>query len=152
MNRTINPHVFLEALRTTDKYRQNLIQIAPSIQADIVSFASNPNCGCKGKIHKYMVDHIHDPQISSFLSDMKKDIPNVLVETVELTKQETKPVTNTPTKNKPMSGHVVEIPASPSEYMNLIQVAQKDNWEYKGASVMERKNLEGETIWLVFFY
>lgn len=99
-----------------------------------------------------MVDHIHDPQISSFLSDMKKDIPNVLVETVELTKQETKPVTNTPTKNKPMSGHVVEIPASPSEYMNLIQVAQKDNWEYKGASVMERKNLEGETIWLVFFY
>ena len=153
MNRTINPHVFLEAIRNNDKYRSDLIQVAPSLKEDVSSFVSNPNCGCKGRIHKYMVDNINEPHIIHFLTDMKKDFENVFSETNNTPNQGERSTVSVQAINiKPMSGHVVEIPALPTEYLNLINAAKKDNWEYDGVSVMERKNMDGETVWLVFFY
>jgi hypothetical protein len=151
MTRTINPHVFLEAIRNNDKYRNNLIQIAPSLKEDISSFVENPNCGCKGRIHKYMVDNINQPQIVSFLNYMQREFKNVVSENTS-NPGDTSTVSVQAVNIKPMSGHVVEIPAIPSEYLNLISAAKAENWEYDGVSVMERKNMDGETVWLVFFY
>lgn len=53
---------------------------------------------------------------------------------------------------KPMTGHVVEIPALPAEYKTLIEHAQKERWMYRGVTVMERVGDDGQKVWLVFFY
>jgi hypothetical protein len=157
MKKLLNPHLFLETIRNNDKYRQQLIEVAPTIKEDILSFLTNPKCGCRGRIQKYVIENITKEPIDKLLEEMQKEVPRIFLEVNDKSNTSTTQGVNATVSiqafhTKSMKGHVVEIPATPAEYQELLKVGEKENWEYKGASVMERKNLDGETVWLVFFY
>ena len=165
MPEVLNVPVFLDNIRNNDKYREELIAIAPDIKADIVSFQGNQNCGCRRKIQQYVDQNKETEPIKAFFSTWTPQIPNLFITprtvnqavtstpngnvTVEAT--QTPPAQPTQAANaqsvKVMQGHVVEIPASPDEYKNLLDHARKDRWVYRGLSVMTKDDK-----WLVFFY
>jgi hypothetical protein len=158
----LNIPLFLDTLRNNDKYREELTKIVPAIKDDIASFYTNPHCNCKKNIYNYIENNKNDSDIRGFIAVWKEIIPNLMMD-VKIPEN----VQTTPTRNnivnvqsvnednapkiKSMTGHVVEIPGNPLEYKNLIDHATKNNWVYRGISITE-KTVDGETIWLVFFY
>lgn len=152
----LNFQVILDTIRKNDKYSSELIDIAPDIKADIVSFQGNPNCGCRRKIVEYVEKNKETEPIKSFFTKWSQELPNQYT-TVKPGEQATpgaNGVTSVHAVNqppvpgmKPMMGHVVEIPASPDEYKKLIEHARNDRWMYRGVSVMPKDDK-----WLLFFY
>lgn len=157
MPEVLNIPVILDAIRKNDKYSSELIDVAPDIKADIVSFQSNPNCGCRRKIVDHIDKNKETETIKNFISKWSKEIPNqyITVKPGESVSPGANGVTSIQAVNqppvrqnmKPMMGHVVEIPASPEEYKKLIDHASADRWMYRGLGVMSKDDK-----WLVFFY
>ncbi len=160
MSEILNVPVFLDTLRKNDKYREEFTAIAEEVKADIVSFQSNPNCGCRRKIHEFVNKNRETETVKGFLTKWKPEVPNLFVESTAEQQVTSTPNGNTtvgatagaPPNMKPMMGHVVEIPSNPDEYKNLMDHARKDRWMYRGLSVMEKVNADGQKVWNVFFY
>ena len=172
MSDVLNVPLFLETLRANDKYREEFIEIAPDVKADVVSFQGNPNCGCRRKIHEFVQKNTENISVKTFFAKWKREIPNLFFKqpdngpqttstpntnmTVEATK--TPPAFTFPPQQavgkspKMMQGHVVEIPATPTEYKNLVEHAKTDTWVYRGLTVMDSVDADGQKTWLVFFY
>jgi hypothetical protein len=184
MPEVLNQPVFLDTLRTNDKYREEFTAIAPDIKADIVSFQTNPNCGCRRKIQQFLEENKSSEPLTKFFDTWKPQVNNLFI-TVDPNapattanpavtavagnqppQMPTRPITpgmpqmNPPQPGqapgsqpqmKPMHGHVVEISAEPAEFKKLIEHSIKDRWIYRSFSVMEKKNAEGQDVWLVFF-
>lgn len=168
MQEVINVPVFLDNIRTNDKYREELLAIAPAIKADIVSFQSNPNCGCRRKIQQYVDDNKETEPIKEFFRAWKQQIPTLFIEpqtanqavtstpngnmTVEAKQTPPTPPAAQASPGKLMIGHVVEIPASPDEYKIMMDHAKNERWMYRGLTIKDNKNSSGQNVWLVFFY
>jgi hypothetical protein len=185
MPEVLNVPLFLDKIRTDDKYREDLLSIAPDIKADVVSFQDNPKCGCRKKIYEYINAHKETDVFKQFFSKWREKIPSLFIDvsipnqTQQVTpshnnvvsveaKSGPRPENNVPPEGskinqqprtesvnpniKVMSGHIVEIPATPAEYRNLIEYGKSETWMYRGLSVMESKNAEGQAVWNVFFY
>jgi hypothetical protein len=169
----LNVPLFLENIRTNDKYREEFLVVAPDVKADVVSFQDNPNCGCRRKIVDYVDKNKDAAEIKGFFANWKAQIPNLFINVSPTVGKVVKPTSNgvmtveavkesapaapapqpaSATSVKVMAGHVVEIPASPEEYKNLLAHGSKDRWVYRGLSIMEKKNAAGQDVWLVFFF
>lgn len=48
--------VFLELLSSNKNFKLNFQALAPQIYADIESASTNPNCSCRAKIEKYVLE------------------------------------------------------------------------------------------------
>lgn len=162
MPEVLNVPLFLDIIRTNDKYREDFIAAAPDTKADVISFYDNPNCNCRRKIVDY-VDKNRDSQpVKDFFAKWKPQIANLFIDvnpnlgavvkptnngvmTVEAVNESAPKSTTTPVKL--MAGHVVEIPAEPNEYKNLLEHGSKDKWVYRGLTVLPKDDK-----WLVFFY
>jgi hypothetical protein len=164
----LNIPVFLDNIRTNDKYREEFLAVAQDVKADVVSFQGNPNCGCRRKITEYVDKNKEKIEVKSFFAKWKAIIPELFVRvnpkkgesvqptangvtTVQVVKEEGEALP-APRAVKVMTGHVVEIPATPDEYKTLMEHAKQDMWVYRGLSVMEKKGADGHSDWLVFFY
>ena len=168
MPEILNVPVFLDNIRTNDKYREEFTVLAPELKADIISFKDNPKCNCRRKIYEFIDQNKARTDIQTFLQSWKTQIPNFYINTVPVPNaqntstdstvvsvqavNEAPVITPAPAKVKPMEGHVVEIPALPAEYKTLIEHSRKDRWVYRGVSVMEKVGDDGQKSWLVFFF
>jgi hypothetical protein len=59
--------VFLELLYVNKDFKNSFQAFAPSIYADIESASTNPNCSCRNKIEKYILEN--KEQSVSFLNN-----------------------------------------------------------------------------------
>jgi len=166
MSEILNIPIFLDSIRTNDKYREEFAALVPELKADIISFKDNPKCNCRRKIYEFIEQNKARPDVQTFLQTWKTQIPNFYINAAPNTQNAVTPattvsvqavneapvVTPAPAKVKPMEGHVVEIPALPAEYKTLIEHSRKDRWVYRGVSVMEKVGDDGQKTWLVFFF
>lgn len=172
MPEVINIPVFLETLRANDKYREEFTAIAQDIKADIVSFQSNPKCGCRRKIHDFVVKNVETEPVKNFLNKWKPEVANLFFEPQAIKGTLPTNITSTPNGpigvtstatpvvpnniNRPpqklMSGHVVEIPVDVMEYKKLMEHTKTDLWMYRGLTVKDGVSADGKPVWLVFFY
>lgn len=49
--------VFLELLSSNETFKLNFQALAPQIYADIESASTNPNCSCRSKVEKYVLEN-----------------------------------------------------------------------------------------------
>jgi hypothetical protein len=178
MTDVLNMQVAVETIRTNDKYREEFTLVAQDVRADIVSFKENPNCGCRGRIHKFIEANKETEPLKAFFETWKPQVTNLYMTAEAFAAQkvaqeearrkweeqrklnpqappQTPPPVGPdgkPIPPKNMIGHVVEIPASPGEYKTLIEHAQKERWMYRGLSLKDSKAADGSAIWLVFFF
>lgn len=174
MTDVLNMQVAVETIRTNDKYREEFTLLSQDVRADIVSFKENPNCGCRSRIHKFIETNKETEPLKAFFETWKPQITNLYMTEEAFAAQKSAQEENRrkmeehrrmnppqsppvgpdgkPILPKNMTGHVVEIPASPGEYKTLIEHAQRERWAYRGLSLKDAKAADGSAVWQIFFF
>ncbi|MCS7317004.1 MAG: hypothetical protein NZZ41_01615 [Candidatus Dojkabacteria bacterium] len=171
----MNIQVFLESLLNNLEFRQYCIDNISEARGDIISFTENPNCGCKKRLIEYISHHLNPSKIDKILNDWKEKIPQLNLENVKIENSQNTSQNNNQTNENTnnsstqinitdkkvktilrepqiMVGHVVEIPASPQEYRNFIEMTKNEQWIFRGLNILEKTKENGQKVWLIFLF
>jgi hypothetical protein len=171
----VETNIILGLIRHNKDFRKGFMQKARDIYADIISFIANPNCTCRKRIVKYVEENKENVNeyyeefkqtvkgedfeklIELIKQSEKKNTKEVVIEKKDLPdnlkKSLTEPVNRT--RRTDVRGEVVEISLNPFDYKDVIETGKKENWYYRGLTVVETIRVENEIekpVWLIFFY
>lgn len=146
----LNINVFLDLLHRQDQFKEYCLQHFSEIRADIISFTENPNCGCKKRIVDYLNKHIQSEKVLQVIEKWKNDYPQIVVTESDINTQQTN-FPSTIKQPKVMVGHIIEIPAHPLEYKKFIEMSNKEQWIFRGISVLEKETEKGK-VWYLFLF
>jgi hypothetical protein len=114
-------------LITNDNVFERLKTDFPEILADVITFKSNPNCSCKGRVIKYFSD-----QLATNPDVLEKYIYDQNALTQHLVQIQQQRLLNT------YSGKIITIPKTEQAWANF--QLELNNKIFRGFSIVERED------------
>lgn len=168
----INIPVLLESVRSNEGFRESVKTTFPDIKKEVDGFFENPRCKCRNAIIHLFREGIskEDETVLKFIEGWKDSIDNLEIHptnkpvTIESAPESVNrtngnrnrhPHQNINTRRRMNAenskrGSVIQIPAEPQAFKDLISVSDTEGWYYESVSVMETER-DGKNVWLVFF-
>lgn len=130
--------IVLKLLEKDEKFKSKLQSAFPAIYADLQSAATNPNCSCRGKVERHIIDNKQASLeiVNKYLEKNSKD--KSIEDIINIDYQALMP--------KPYAGRMFKISNTEEDYKQFIREITKDRASFRTMST----SISGKTLYIYF--